>query len=296
MCYTTNLLINGSSIFSAIHRAWNRARSYCVVFLLAYITLHFDGRHTRPPSLYRSGPHTVILYCLVLAFLFNCYATSEIVGSPGALWDLLVEASERRPIAGNASGSLLTFNSVQGGLFGLVLFGAGFAAACDSQLFQKAIAADPKYLVRGYILGGLAWFSLPFCLSTTMGLAAAGLETHPSFPTFPDLMSAEEIGAGLVLPYAASGVDGSVWCGHGVDDDFHGGYCCIFFRNYRHFRHGHPRRLQGIRQPRRQRWPLGLGVSCDGDSIRHCDCRLGYRACTCWVRRFVHHHCVGDHC
>ncbi|RLV84276.1 hypothetical protein JA9_004849 [Meyerozyma sp. JA9] len=204
VCYTTNLLINGSSIFAAI-TGMNRDAAI-VLFPIGVIIYTLMGGIKA--TFLTDWTHTVILYSLVLAFLFNCYATSDIVGSPGALWELLVETSERRPIAGNASGSLLTFNSVQGGLFGLVLFGAGFAAACDSQLFQKAIAADPKYLVRGYILGGLAWFSLPFCLSTTMGLAAAGLETHPSFPTFPDLMSAEEISAGLVLPYAAQALMG----------------------------------------------------------------------------------------
>ncbi|EDK40401.2 hypothetical protein PGUG_04499 [Meyerozyma guilliermondii ATCC 6260] len=192
------------NIFS--HHRHEQRRSYCVVSYWRY-HLHFDGRHQGHLSL-PTGLTPSFYTVLCLHFYSTAMQLSDIVGSPGALWDLLVEASERRPIAGNASGSLLTFNSVQGGLFGLVLFGAGFAAACDSQLFQKAIAADPKYLVRGYILGGLAWFSLPFCLSTTMGLAAAGLETHPSFPTFPDLMSAEEIGAGLVLPYAAQALMG----------------------------------------------------------------------------------------
>lgn len=204
VCYTTNLLINGSSIFSAITNMNRDAATALFPIGVIIYTLMGGIKAT----FLTDWTHTVIMYSFLLVFLFKCFATSDVVGSPGALWDLLVEAAERRPISGNAHGSFLTFNSVQGGLFGLVLFGAGFAAACDSQLFQKAIAADPKVLVKGYILGGLAWFSLPFCLSTTMGLAAAALETHPSFPTYPDLMSTAEVNAGLVLPYAAKALMG----------------------------------------------------------------------------------------
>lgn len=204
VCYTTNLLINGSSIFNAI-TGMNRDAA-TVLFPIGVIIYTLMGGIKA--TFLTDWTHTVIMYSFVLVFLFKCYATGDIVGSPGKLWELLVEAAERRPISGNADGSFLTFNSVQGGLFGLVLVGAGFAAACDSQLFQKAIAADPKVLVKGYVLGGLAWFSLPFCLATTMGLAAAALETSPSFPTYPDLMTSAEINAGLVLPYAAKAIMG----------------------------------------------------------------------------------------
>lgn len=63
-------------------------------------------------------------------------------------------------------------------------------------------------LARRYILGGLSWIAMPFTLATTAGLAAVALEHTPSFPTFPRRMTAAEVGAGLVLPYAASAVLG----------------------------------------------------------------------------------------
>ncbi|EGV63817.1 hypothetical protein PSN45_004112 [Yamadazyma tenuis] len=204
VCYTTNLLINGSSVFEAITGV-NRDASI-VLFPIGVIIYTLLGGIKA--TFLTDWTHTVIIYAILLTFMFNCYATNPIVGSPGALWEMLVETSARRPIAGNMDGSLLTFNSVQGGLFGLVLFGAGWAAAVDSQLFQKAIAADHKTLISGYVLGGLCWFALPFCLSTTMGLLAAGLETHPSFPTYPELMTADQISAGLVLPFAAEALMG----------------------------------------------------------------------------------------
>lgn len=66
------------------------------------------------------------------------------------------------------------------------------------RLFQKAIAADPKSTVAGYLLGALCWvsnlldtavrclcyyvqFTIPFCISTTFGLGAAALEHTPSW-------------------------------------------------------------------------------------------------------------------
>lgn len=204
VCYTTNLLINGSSVFEGITGV-NRDAAI-VLFPIGVIVYTLLGGIKA--TFLTDWTHTVIIYALLLTFMFTCYVTSDIVGSPDKLWELLVETSARRPISGNEDGSLLTLASRSGGLFGLILFGAGWAAAVDSQLFQKAIAADHRTLIKGYVCGGLAWFALPFCLSTTMGLLAAGLETHPAFPTYPDLMTTEQINAGLVLPFAAEALMG----------------------------------------------------------------------------------------
>lgn len=204
VCYTTNLLINGSSIFQGITGVSRDAA--IVLFPIGVIIYTLLGGIKA--TFLTDWVHTVIIYVILLTFMFNTYATNETVGSPDKLWDLLVETSIRRPIEGNHEGSFLTFASQQGGLFGLVLFGAGWAAACDSQLFQKAIAADHRSLIWDYILGGIAWFALPFCLSTTLGLAAAALETNPVFPTYPNLMTADQVNAGLVMPFAAEALMG----------------------------------------------------------------------------------------
>lgn len=110
------------------------------------------------------------------------YTTSSVVGSTDAMWELLTEAAGLHPVEGNADGSYMTMKSVDGALIGLVLVGAGFGAAVDSQLFQKAIAAEPKGTLWGYLLGGTCWFTIPFVLASTFGLAAAATEHLPSFP------------------------------------------------------------------------------------------------------------------
>lgn len=144
----------------------------------------------------------------MLLGLFVLYATSSIVGSPGKVWELLREAAELHPVSGNAGGEYLTMRSQQGGFVGLVFIGAGFAACVDSQLFQKAIACDPRSTSKGYILGGLSWFTIPFVLASTFGLAAAAMEHLPQWPTYPNRMNSYEVASGLAMPYAAMALMG----------------------------------------------------------------------------------------
>ena len=42
--------------------------------------------------------------------------------------------------------------------------------------WQSAIAAKPSAAHTGYLMGGLMWFSIPFTLATTMGIAALALD------------------------------------------------------------------------------------------------------------------------
>lgn len=74
----------------------------------------------------------------------------------------------------------------------------------DQAYWQRAIASRPTTAVRAYILGGLAWFAIPFGFATTLGLAAVALTDHPSFPTYPNPPSSSQISAGLASAFAAS--------------------------------------------------------------------------------------------
>lgn len=197
--YTANLLVNGSSIFSNM-TGMNREASIVLLPLFVIIYTLMGGIKA---TFMTDWTHVVIIYVLMLMFMFKTYVTSDIIGSPGTMWELLTEASEKYPVSGNYQGSLLTFTSYNGGLFGLILFGTGFAAACDSQLFQKAIAANPSGALAGYTFGGICWFTLPYALATTMGLACRAMEILPSFPTYPDRLSSEQLANGLVLPISA---------------------------------------------------------------------------------------------
>ena len=87
------------------------------------------------------------------------------------------------------------------GNFGLVIM--------DTSFFIKAFAASPRAVVPGYVIGGLAYFAIPWAVGTIASFICLGLETtNPIFPTYPRRLSDAEVGNGLVLPYAAITIAG----------------------------------------------------------------------------------------
>jgi hypothetical protein len=64
----------------------------------------------------------------------------------------------------------------------------------DQSYWQGAIAAKPSATYRGYLLGGLCWFAIPFTFATTMGLGARALDLP---------VSKTEANRGLVPPALA---------------------------------------------------------------------------------------------
>lgn len=61
--------------------------------------------------------HTFILLIIIIIFSLTVYATSDVLGSPGAVYDLLVKASIAHPVEGNKDGSYLTMQSREGAIF-----------------------------------------------------------------------------------------------------------------------------------------------------------------------------------
>lgn len=62
--------------------------------------------------------HTVVIFIIIISFVFTVYGSSPKIGSIGTMYDLLVAASERSPIADNEQGSLVTMSSLQALIFG----------------------------------------------------------------------------------------------------------------------------------------------------------------------------------
>lgn len=61
--------------------------------------------------------HTFILLIIIIIFSLTAYASSDVLGSPGAVFDLLVEAAKAHPVDGNKDGSYLTMQSKEGAIF-----------------------------------------------------------------------------------------------------------------------------------------------------------------------------------
>jgi Na+/proline symporter len=96
----------------------------------------------------------------------------------------------------NRGGSYLTMLSVSGLEFGVINIVGNFGTVfVDQSYWQSAIAASPASAHKGYLLGGLVWFTIPFALATSLGLAGNALNVK---------LSAKEAGRGLVPPASAS--------------------------------------------------------------------------------------------
>lgn len=55
--------------------------------------------------------HTTVLFAIILTFVFTVYATSDLIGSPGRMHDLLTAAAAAKPVPGNAHGSYITVDN-----------------------------------------------------------------------------------------------------------------------------------------------------------------------------------------
>jgi len=99
------------------------------------------------------------------------------------------------PVADNNDGSYVTMLSLGGLKFGIINIVGNFGTVfVDQSYWQSAIAAKPASAHKGYLLGGLVWFTIPFALATSLGLAGVAL----GLP-----ITAGEAGSGLVPPATA---------------------------------------------------------------------------------------------
>lgn len=136
--------------------------------------------------------------------MFSVYTSNHLIGSSERMFELLHEAAKLRPVEGNQDGSYLTLKSNFGLVFGVIQLCSGMGTVfLDQGYWQRAIASRPTTAVRAYILGGMAWFAIPFGFATTLGLAAVALTNNPAYPTYPNPMSSSQISSGLSAPFAA---------------------------------------------------------------------------------------------
>lgn len=156
----------------------------------------------------RECRHTLIVMVL-LCWLTIAVFNNDAIDGLGSFYNVLVEADKTANISGNYQGSILSFKSSGSIIFGLVhSFGDFALVIMDTSFWQKGFSADTAAAMPGYLLGGIAYFAVPWyvqrrsqslpsplyfylltmtvprAVGTTTGLAAIALESNPIFPTY----------------------------------------------------------------------------------------------------------------
>ncbi len=146
--------------------------------------------------------NAAFIFVVVLIFVTVIYFATPEIGGISGMYEKLTQASILNPVEGNAFGTYLTLASVGALIFGVINIVGNFGTVfVDQSYWQRAIASRPKAATGGFILGGLAWFAIPFTLATTLGLAAIATGVT---------LTENEIGLGLVAPTAATNLMGDL--------------------------------------------------------------------------------------
>lgn len=209
---TSMLLLGGAATVEALTGVDYRLAS----FLIPWGVIVYTASGGLKATFLASYLHTVIIFAVLVTFILLVYIK---VYSSDQIFDFLdqtVSFNERQcqiiyssngtvestffekgtyacgPVSGNHDGSYLTMLSGDGLMFGIINIVGNFGTVfVDQSYWQSAIAARPSSAAKGYLLGGICWFAIPFSLATSLGLASTALMLP---------ITSSEAGAGLVPP------------------------------------------------------------------------------------------------
>lgn len=216
-CLLTNMLVTSMLLLggAATIEAMTGLNVYVAAFLIPLGIIVYTFADGLAATFLSNYLHTIILHAVLLVFIVAVYlyplpGGRSQLGSVSQVYDRLLrlnaytveECAARNflddtgsvagcgPVPGNKAGSSLTMFSQGGIMFAVINLVGNFGTVfVDQAYWQAAIAARPSAAVRGYLLGGLAWFAIPFALATSLGLASLALELP---------LTAAQANAGLV--------------------------------------------------------------------------------------------------
>ena len=213
---TSMLLLGGAATVEALTGMDYRLAS----FLIPWGVILYTASGGLQATFLASYIHTVIIFAVLITMVFLVYIkfyssdqiynfldqtvsyTTEqcqaIYSKDGTINGTFFEAGKYAcgPVSGNEKGSYLTMISGDGLMFGIINIVGNFGTVfVDQSYWQSAIAARPSSAARGYLLGGICWFAIPFSLATSLGLASTALMLP---------ITSGEAGSGLVPPAVAT--------------------------------------------------------------------------------------------
>ncbi|XP_059663113.1 urea-proton symporter DUR3 isoform X2 [Cornus florida] len=211
-CFLTNIIVTAMLLLggSAVVNALTGVNIYAASFLIPLGVIVYTLAGGLKATFLASYIHSVIVHVVLVIFVYLVYTASNELGSPSVVYHRLLEvASKSRmcqeplshdgqscgPVSGNYKGSYLTMLSSGGLVFGIINIVGNFGTVfVDNGYWVSAIAARPSSTHKGYLLGGLVWFAVPFSLATSLGLGALALDLP---------ITADEASRGLVPPATA---------------------------------------------------------------------------------------------
>ena len=198
-CYgfLTNIIVTAMLILggAAVMEALTGVSVYAASFLIPAGVVIYTAVGGLKGTVVAEWLNVSVIYIVMLIFMFQVYATNPDLGSIATVYQRLAVMSIKYPVADNMGGSYMTMFSKSGIIFGIInLIGNFGTVFVDQSYWQGAIAAKPSATYRGYLLGGLCWFAIPFTFATTMGLGARALDLP---------ITLEEANKGLVPPALA---------------------------------------------------------------------------------------------
>ncbi|KAJ4888703.1 Urea-proton symporter DUR3 [Raphanus sativus] len=211
-CLTTNVVVTAMLLLggSAVVNALTGVNIYAASFLIPIGVVVYTLAGGLKATFLASYVHSVIVHVVLVIFVYLVYTLSSELGSPSVVYDRLIHMSAKSrvcaeplshdgqacgPVHGNYRGSYVTMLSSGGAVFGLINIVGNFGTVfVDNGYWVSAIAARPSATHKGYLLGGLVWFAVPFSLATSLGLGALALDLP---------ITADEANRGLVPPATA---------------------------------------------------------------------------------------------
>ncbi|KAG2496328.1 hypothetical protein HYH03_005559 [Edaphochlamys debaryana] len=177
--FLTNLIVTAMLILggAAVMEALSGVSVYAASFLIPAGVVIYTAVGGLKGTVIAEWLNVTVIYLALLIFMFQVYATNPDLGSISTVYSRLTAIAQKYPVPDNMGGSYLTMYSKSGIIFGIINIIGNFGTVfVDQSYWQGAIAAKPSATYKGYLLGGLCWFAVPFTFATTMGLGARALD------------------------------------------------------------------------------------------------------------------------
>ena len=105
-----------------------------------------------------------MILIIIFIFAFTAYTTNVNLGSPSKVYDLLVEAANKHPVAGNADGSYLTMRSKEGAIFFVINIVGNFGTVFMDNGGSSASFIPTLSRAQDSATGGVSYLSTPWAL------------------------------------------------------------------------------------------------------------------------------------